>query len=123
VGGKGCVGELTERKVAVTVLVQEFHITEDQVEDRVVVHLHGELDVSSCGVLRARLGSLIDRGVRDLMVDLSGISFIDSAELGVLIGALKRLQSEDGRLSLTSPSRGVRKVLEITGLNTILEIS
>jgi anti-sigma B factor antagonist len=53
-----------------------------------------------------------------VVVDLSGVSFIDSTGLGVLIGGLKRAR-EKGSLSLVCPHSRVRRVFEITGLTQV----
>lgn len=59
---------------------------------------------------------------RDCVIDLGGVSFIDSSGLGVLVGALKRYESTGHRVVLRSPSSGLKKVLDTTGLAGVFSI-
>lgn len=87
-----------------------------------VVAVGGEVDVATAPKLRERLISLIGEGRTHLVVDLGGVEFIDSTGLGVLVGALKRVRTHDGRLALVCTSPRVVKVFEITGLTKVFAI-
>jgi anti-sigma B factor antagonist len=54
-----------------------------------VVEVTGEIDMYTSAALRARLTGMIERGHRHFVVDLSQVTFIDSAGLGVLVWGLK----------------------------------
>jgi anti-sigma B factor antagonist len=51
------------------------------------------------------------------VVDLSGVTFMDSTGLSVLVGALKRLRLMDGRLTVVAPDDDLRRIFEVTGLD------
>ena len=90
------------------------------VEDRdgwQVLTLAGEVDVASAPRLRDRLVQLITDGPPQLVVDMSGLSFIDSMGLGALVSGLKRARAHDGDLRLAGASDHVAKVLAITRLD------
>ena len=87
-----------------------------------VVAARGELDVNTAPELRERLSGLIGAGAKTVLVELSGVTFIDSTALSVLVSALKRLRQADGDLELSSPSPSVRRVFEITGLTRLFTI-
>src|SRR6266496_1292886 len=89
-------------------------------DDRAVVHISGEVDLATCPQLRDVLAELVDRGVHHLIVDLEQVSFLDSSGIGVLIGVLRRLREHGGSLHLTAPRPHVRRVLELTGITTLL---
>ena len=74
--------------------------------------MRGDLDISSVETARSVLESL--EGT--LVLDLSGIGFIDDSGLGFLVATLKRLGRGGGSLVIRAPSAPVRRVLEITGL-------
>lgn len=84
-----------------------------------VVEVCGEVDVYTCGRLRTQLSDLCDRGARSLIIAASGIEFIDSSGLGVLVGAFKRLRRLEGALAIADPSDRVAKMLQITGLSRV----
>ena len=87
-----------------------------------VVQAAGELDVNTAPELRERLAGLIGEGSRAILIELSGVTFVDSTALSVLVSALKRLRQADGDLQLSSPSPSVRRVFEITGLTRLFTI-
>jgi anti-sigma B factor antagonist len=80
----------------------------------VVVEVRGDVELNSAPQLREELHRVCS-GSACVVVDLSGVSFIDSTGLGVLIGGLKRAR-ENGSLSLVCPQSRVRRIFEITGL-------
>jgi anti-sigma B factor antagonist len=82
-----------------------------------VLCLAGEVDVATAPRLRDRLVQLINEGPPQLVVDLSGLSFIDSMGLGALVSGLKRARAQDGDLRLAGPTDHVAKVLSITRLD------
>jgi anti-anti-sigma factor len=104
----------------------ELEITIDhaRVDDGVVVvRLVGEIDPSTSPTLEGELQALIFTGApRELVLDLSGVSFMDSSAIRVIIDVHNRLRALDALLVLESPSPTTRQVLEITGLTNHLEL-
>lgn len=89
----------------------------------VVVTVRGDLDVSTGHLLRKGLVDLIDgQGNLSLVLDVSRVSFIDSAGIGVLVGAHRRLRDKGGSLVLRAPSRQMAGVLDATGLSATLTV-
>ena len=82
----------------------------------------GEVDLYTAPALRDRIASLIDGGVRRLVVNLEEVGFLDSSGLGVLIGALRRLKEHDGVLRLVCNEGSTLKVLTVTGLDKVFQI-
>ena len=87
-----------------------------------VVYLQGEVDLASAPQLRRGIYELIDQGNHRVAVELSGVEFMDSTGLGVLIGALKRLRESGGSMVLAGIRPAVGRVFEITGLDRIFTI-
>jgi anti-sigma B factor antagonist len=87
-----------------------------------VVRVTGELDVFTSGEFREGLLRVIgdenDRSLNDrsLVVNLAGVSFIDSTGTGVLVGVWHRVRATNGLLAVAAPSRQARGILEMTGL-------
>lgn len=80
-----------------------------------IVKAAGELDASSGGRLRGALDEVFAEGHASVVVDLDGISFIDSSGLSVLIYAYKQAIERDGTLIVRSPSPTVVRLLDLAG--------
>ncbi len=71
-----------------------------------VVDVAGEVDVFTCGVLRDRLlAAVTDSDGHSVVVNLAGISFLDSSGLGILVAIWHRMQARQGILALAAPPR------------------
>ena len=90
--------------------------------DVVVVKVAGEIDVYTAASLREKLADLIDADHTDVIVDLTGVTFMDSTGLGVLVGALKKVRGYGGRLQLVIDQEKVIKVFRITALTQVFTI-
>lgn len=90
--------------------------------DTVVVQVAGEIDVYTAASLREKLADLIDADHTDVVVDLTGVTFMDSTGLGVLVGALKKVRGFGGRLQLVIDQEKVIKVFRITALTQVFTI-
>jgi len=88
-----------------------------------VLTVRGELDISTYGMLRQELKELLDAGTQRVDIDLSGVVFMDSSALSTLVGAHERAREQRGHLALVSPSPACAKVLGITGLDRIFDLS
>ena len=86
------------------------------------VVLTGELDIATAPRLREALIAVSNHGETNVIVDMANVTFMDSTGLAALVGPLKRFRSMNGQIVLRSPGRGVRKVLEISGLTRVFTI-
>lgn len=84
--------------------------------------LSGELDVSTADELRSLLDECVEDRSPRICVDLSGVRFIDSRTIGVLIGAQKRAEAAGGGLRVSNPQPAVRKAFDILGLTPVFDI-
>ena len=100
----------------------EFAVTTAVSGSAAVVVVRGQADLHTAPELRNEIGDAIDAGSRGVVVDLTEATFIDSMTLGVLLGALKRLATVDGRLSIVCPDPHLRRVFEITSLDRVLDL-
>lgn len=101
---------------------QTFQIADKEVDGVPVVVASGEIDVATAPPLRDRLQSLTTAGKSTVVVDLLGVTFLDSTALGVLVGALKRCREAGGDLPLVITEPRILKVFEITGLTGVFAI-
>ena len=90
--------------------------------DCFVVAAGGEFDLYTTERLREKLADVLELGGRHFLVDLTGVSFMDSTALGVLVDAAKALKSSGGHLVLVADDPRVKRVIEITGLDRVFRI-
>jgi anti-sigma B factor antagonist len=101
---------------------QSFKIEDVEIDGVPVVSASGEIDVATAPPLRDRLQALTTSGRSTIVVDLLGVTFLDSTALGVLVGALKRCREAGGDLPLVIEEPRILKVFEITGLTGVFPI-
>ena len=83
----------------------------------------GEVDYEVSPQLKARIMRAIKAGKRRLILDLSDVTFIDSTAIGVLAGAVERLdETGGGSLSVVSTHEKVIQIFEITGLDSVISV-
>jgi anti-sigma B factor antagonist len=83
----------------------------------------GEIDSTSAPVLRERLDAVLADGAQQLVVDLVGVTFLDSAGLCVLAAAHRRAAGQGTGMRVLAASRAVIRPLQITGLWSLLGAS
>lgn len=87
--------------------------------DCAVLKISGEVDVFTAPKLREQVVDLAAKGVVHIVADLSSVEFLDSTGLGVLVGGLKRLRTQDGSLSLVMTTDRISRIFKITGLTAV----
>lgn len=88
----------------------------------VLVTVSGEIDIATAGQLRGRLDGLAGGG-QQVIIDFSGVGFIDAAGAGVLARAAARAAARGGSLQLAAAGRQVRRVLALTGLDRSIPLA
>jgi anti-sigma B factor antagonist len=87
-----------------------------------VLALEGEIDLHRSPVIKQQLAAIIDRRPACILVDLGGVSYMDSSGLAVLVEALQKLSSNGGRLGLFGLGQSVRHIFEIARLDQVFRI-
>ena len=100
-----------------------FHIQDEEIDGQThIIELGGEVDLYTAPEFKERMVQLIDGGKKQIVVDLSQATFIDSTTLGVLVGGVKRLRPAGGALALVCTDPNITKIFEITGLDRVFPI-
>ena len=86
-----------------------------------LVVLTGEVDIYTAPRFRECMIELLDAGVDRLVIDLSGVTFIDSTALGVLVGTHRSLAAGE-RLAIACSHPDVLNIFELTGLDATFDI-
>lgn len=99
-----------------------MNISESKQGNVTILQAQGKLDSMSSPELDKRLTGLVESGIRQIAVDLTGIDYVSSAGLRVFLSAAKRLKQAQGKLALANPSAQVQQIFDIAGFANILPI-
>lgn len=95
----------------------------DKKEDKLIVSLIGELDHHSAEEVRVKIDDRIDRdNIKKVILNFSGVTFMDSSGIGVVIGRYKKMKNRSGILCVAEASKTVNKVFEISGMFKIIDV-
>ena len=87
-----------------------------------VLPLKGEIDLHVSPSVTASLNSMIEKKPERLVVDLSDVTYIDSAGLAALIGAMQKVEGYGGKFLLAGLQETVRSIFEISRLDQVFQI-
>jgi len=102
------------------IMAPQFEIQSELTKGTARLTVSGELDVSTAPHLMAEADALLERAARHLILDLSGLTFVDSSGLSLFIALNDRAAHEDWTLSLTRPQGRTFSMFEITGTDGYL---
>ncbi len=92
-------------------------------KNNLYIYLDGELDQSVAAPLRAQLDKYLDDvEVKNVILNLKKLSFMDSTGVGLILGRYKKLKSKNIPLFINEPSQQIDKVLKVSGLYTIIPL-
>lgn len=97
-------------------------IKETKNQDVLILELEGRLDSTSLGKIEHRLPDLIESGEQNILLDFSGLDYINSAGLRVLILAGKQLKKTGGKIVLCSMQDYIKEVFDISGFSSFFRI-
>ena len=101
----------------------ELRVSSRSQGDYVVLALVGEIDLYTAPRLQSELTSALSDGKpTQIVVDMSGVEFCDSTGMNVLLAAHRAATERGGQLALAAPRPSVRKILEVTGLQSVFTI-
>jgi anti-sigma B factor antagonist len=95
-----------------------FGISTEQREGTVVVTACGEIDIYTAPGLRAQIAEVT---APKLLLDLTEVSYIDAAGLGVIVGAVRAMREHSGSVSVRCGGH-VRQMMQVTGIHRIVEM-
>lgn len=99
-----------------------MRITVDELDEHhVALRPQGRLDLVTASRLRNAVDDIVEAGRTGVVVDLSGVTFMDSSGLGMLIAGLKRARQAGGELRIAAPGAQVLTALELTKLTRLLQ--
>lgn len=89
--------------------------------DKLIVHMMGELDHHSAEEVRNKVDDRLEReGFNKLIMDFSGVTFMDSSGIGVVIGRYRKLSIKKGKVYISRVNGSVKRVFELSGMFKII---
>ena len=92
-----------------------FEVVSEPQPDGARLRLAGELDIATAPALEAAVDTALKRGAQRLLIDLGGLSFVDSSGLRLFIILNERAGNEGWTLHMTRPSGAPMSVFRLTG--------
>ncbi len=104
-------------------VVPHFELAEERSDEGAhIICVRGEIHVSTAPQFSQRLASAIDSGKTAMVLDMSGVEFIDSTGLSVLLNGLRLVTQMHGRMALVCANPTVLRLFQITNLDDTFDI-
>ncbi len=114
------VGERRERRTARLLALDELAVRSERERDRHTIALTGELDLSTVERVQRELERVEATDATSIVVDLSGVTFMDSTGARLVMCAAARSRADGQRLVLLRGPRPVQRVFELCGVDRLL---
>lgn len=99
-----------------------MHISVEPHDDHAVLHLRGEFDTYYVHLLQEEIDGVLRSGVKNVILNLRMVKFINSTALGAIIKASKSLTGQGGKLAISRPSSFCRDIIEKVGLDRVVPV-
>jgi anti-sigma B factor antagonist len=100
----------------------ELNIRERQAGDVTILDLEGKITIGEGSVsLRSAVRRLIEEGKKKILLNLSGVGYVDSSGIGELVSSYTTINREGGQLKLLKLTQKIRDLLTITKLLTVFD--
>jgi anti-sigma B factor antagonist/stage II sporulation protein AA (anti-sigma F factor antagonist) len=97
-------------------------LKEEQKGDVFIVRIKGRLDAISSPFAEKKICDSVESGQSKILLDMSGVTYLSSAGMRMLLSSTKKLKTYSGRLAVCSTSSNVMDVLKISGFDHVLEL-
>jgi len=98
-----------------------LHVTVEPLEDAIIVRAAGEIDMSTVALLRRELDTARAEGAT-VLLDLSGVRFMDSTGLHLLLEASHSSAVSDWAFFVVRPSRAVQRLIDVSGTADVIMV-
>ncbi|RMH36148.1 MAG: anti-sigma factor antagonist [Nitrospirae bacterium] len=99
-----------------------MQVSERQEGDATIVKLEGRFDFANRRVFKDTIDRVQSSSSQRVILDLEGVSFVDSSALGLLVIAHQQFKTRQQRLSLAHPQPYVRQVLELANVPKMIPV-
>ncbi len=99
-----------------------MEITEKNLPAMTVVSISGRLDAVTSGEAEKKIGQVLEKGQSKILISLSGLDYISSAGLRILLVAAKKARQHNITIALCDLNSKVREVFDLSGFSSIFTI-
>jgi anti-sigma B factor antagonist len=99
-----------------------FSVSPEQQGTLSVLRIHGDVDITTAPQLKEAVVAALERGATSMALDLSGVAYLDSIGLGVLITARKRTAERGGTVYLIGVGEKIHRVLRLLSMEKIFQL-
>lgn len=87
-----------------------------------ILTVSGEIDIYTAPLFKQAVVNLVAEGNNEVVIDLTGVTFMDSSGFGTLLGATRRLRPAGGGLHLAGANSTIQRMLRLTRLDSIMQL-
>lgn len=99
-----------------------LEISSEITDEKAIIRIEGEVDVSNASELRDALDTALADGVKEVEADFAEVAYIDSTGIGVLVGTAHRAQESGSVLVVANPQKNVERVFTLLGVDKDLNV-
>lgn len=90
--------------------------------DRRIVYIKGKITFEYCPALQCRLDSILEEGVRQILIDFNAVPYIDSSGVGEILRLYKRMRDVGGEVILLNPNQKLRSLFTMYRFDQFMKI-
>jgi anti-sigma B factor antagonist len=99
-----------------------MEIISEPIGNVMVLNIEGRLDASNSSELKTKISSLVDENHKSILIDMSGVDFVDSSGLGSLVTCLRLVAQAEGKFKIACLQANPKNLFETTRLNRVFEL-
>ena len=101
----------------------ELNIKERQAGDVIILDMEGKITIGEGSVaVRSAIRRLLEEGKKKILLNLAGVSYVDSSGIGELVSSFTTINREGGQLKLLNLTQKIQDLLAITKLLTVFDV-
>lgn len=102
--------------------MDDFNVTSKDVDTLSILYLDGFLDAHTAPMLESEIQKLVDRGRYKLIINFKGLNYISSAGLGVFMGFVETIRSNQGDIKMCCMPPKIFRVFDLLGFPSLYDI-
>ncbi|MGI6549191.1 MAG: anti-sigma F factor antagonist [Syntrophomonadales bacterium] len=100
-----------------------MHVDLESIRDTLMARIKGEIDLATADELREIIDERLKKdSYKAIILDLGGVSFIDSSGLGFILGRYKKITGQGGKMYIVRARPSVSRVLELSGIKKLITV-